>query len=118
MLFLQEFDIKSKTKISFSAVNCIRPQKNTRVFIAVVIITSIIFPFRFVADLDSMFFSNSYPFSQIHYLSSAEISVGHSSKHIEDEAEADADAPNTKLEPNPPLVFNQAIENDDETLKF
>ena len=43
--------------------------------------------------------------------------MGHSSKHTEDEAKADADAPSTKLEPDPPLVFNQATENDDEDVE-
>ena len=119
LLFLQEFDTKSKTQTSFSTINCVYPQKNTRVFIAIAIITLIIFPFRFVADSGFVFFSNSHLFSQIHYLSSAEISVGHSSKHIKDEAEAkaDADAPTTKFEPDPPLVFNPAIENNDEDVK-
>ena len=114
LLFLQEFDTKSKTQTSFSTINCVYPQKNTRVFIAIVIITLIIFPFRFVADSGSMLFSNSHPFSQIHYLSSAKISGGHSSKHTEDEAKAkaDADAPTTKFELDPPLVFNLTTEND------
>ena len=43
--------------------------------------------------------------------------MGHSSKHIEDEAEADVDAPTTKFEPDPPLVFNPAIKNDDEDVE-
>ena len=30
----------------------------------------------------------------------------HNSKHTKDEAEADANAPTTKFEPDPPLVFN------------
>ena len=64
-----------------------------------------------------MLFSNSHPFSQIHYLSSVEISVGHSSKQTEDEAEANVDAPTTKFEPDPPLVFSPATENDDEDVE-
>ena len=64
-----------------------------------------------------MFFSNSHPFSQIHYLSSVEISVGHSPKETEDEAEANVDAPTTKFEPDPPLVFSPATENDDEDVE-
>ena len=39
---------QSKTHTSLFAVDCVRPQRNTRVFIAVVIITSIIF--RFVSS--------------------------------------------------------------------
>ena len=35
----------------------------------------------------------------------------------EDEEEADADAPTTKFEPDPPLVFNLATENDDEDVE-
>ena len=41
----------------------------------------------------------------------------HNSKHIEDEAEADANAPTTKFKPNPPLVFNPATENDNEDVE-
>ena len=43
----------------------------------------------------------------------------HSSKHTADEAEAgaDADAPTTKFEPEPPLVFNPATENNDEDVE-
>ena len=68
LLFLQEFDTKSKTQTSFSTIDCVHPQKNTRVFIAVIIITSIIFPFRLVADSSCVFlkflsiFLNSLPF--------------------------------------------------------
>ena len=68
LLSLQEFNTNSKTQTSFSTVNCIHPQKNTRVFIAVVIITSIIFPFRSVANSGCVFlkflsiFLNSLPF--------------------------------------------------------
>ena len=49
--------------------------------------------------------------------------MGHSCKHTKDEAEAeadadaDADAPTTKFEPDPPLVFNPATENDDEDVE-
>ena len=45
--------------------------------------------------------------------------MGYSSKHTEDEAEAEAnaDAPTTKFEPNPPLVFNPATKNDDEDVE-
>ena len=119
VLFLQEFDTKSKTQTSFSIVDCVHPQKNTRVVITVVIITLIIFPFCFVADSGSMLFSNSHPFSQIHYLSSAKISGGHSSKHTEEEAKAkaDADAPTTKFELDPPLVFNPTTENNIEDIE-
>ena len=45
LLFLQEFDTKSKTQTLFSIFDCVHPQKNTRIFIAIVIITSIIFHF-------------------------------------------------------------------------
>ena len=66
-----------------------------------------------------MLFSNSHPFSQIHYLSLAKISGGHSSKHTEEEAKAkaDADAPTTKFELDPPLVFNPTTENDIEDIE-
>ena len=43
--------------------------------------------------------------------------MGHSSKQTEDEAEANVDAPTTKFEPDPPLVFNPATENDDEDVE-
>ena len=49
--------------------------------------------------------------------------MGHSCKHTKDEAEAeadadaDADAPTTKFEPDPPLVFSPATENDNEDVE-
>ena len=41
----------------------------------------------------------------------------HTEDEDEEEEEADADAPTTKFEPNPPLVFNLATENNDEDVE-